>query len=110
MLRSGNDAAVAIAEHIGGTEQNFVSLMNQRAQALGAKNTLYANPHGLPGKVQYSTAYDLGLITCQALENERFRRIISTPCLHDFVARTFLGPDHEQSEPASGALSGRRWG
>lgn len=79
MLRSGNDAAVAIAEHIGGTEQNFVSLMNQRAQALGAKNTLYANPHGLPGKVQYSTAYDLGLITCQALENERFRRIISTP-------------------------------
>ncbi len=79
MLRSGNDAAVAIAEHIGGTEEKFVEMMNQKAAALGAKNTLYANPHGLPGGRQYSTAYDLALITRRALENERFRQIIATP-------------------------------
>lgn len=79
MLRSGNDAAVAIAEHIGGTEKNFVLMMNQKAATLGAKDTLYSNPHGLPGGRHYSTAYDLGLITCRALQNERFRQIISTP-------------------------------
>lgn len=79
MLRSGNDAALAIAEHIGGTEQNFVAMMNDRAAALGAVGTHYCNPHGLPDSSHYSTAYDLGLITCRALQNERFRRIVSTP-------------------------------
>ncbi|MGB4289339.1 MAG: D-alanyl-D-alanine carboxypeptidase family protein [Dethiobacteria bacterium] len=79
MLRSGNDAAVAIAEHIGGTEKNFVLMMNRKAADLGATNTLFANPHGLPDGPQYSTASDLGLIACRALENERFRQIIATP-------------------------------
>ena len=53
MLRSGNDAAVAIAEHIGGTEKNFVLMMNRKAADLGATNTLFANPHGLPDGPQY---------------------------------------------------------
>lgn len=79
MLRSGNDAAVAIAEHIGGTEKDFVLMMNEEAAALGAKDTLFSNPHGLPGGIHYSTARDLGLITCRALHNERFRQIIATP-------------------------------
>ncbi|NLA26460.1 MAG: D-alanyl-D-alanine carboxypeptidase, partial [Firmicutes bacterium] len=61
MLRSGNDAAVAIAEHIGGTEKDFVLMMNEEAAALGAKDTLFSNPHGLPGGIHYSTARDLGL-------------------------------------------------
>lgn len=86
MLCSGNDAAAAIAEHIGGSEKKFVALMNERARALGAENTNYANPHGLPAKNHYSTAYDLALITCEALKNERFREIISTP------ARTISWP------------------
>lgn len=79
MLRSGNDAAAAIADHIAGTAAEFVSLMNEKALALGARNTLYANPHGLPGGAQYSSAYDQGLIACEALGNSRFREIIATP-------------------------------
>ncbi len=79
MLRSGNDAAAAIASHIGGSSEEFVSLMNRRALALGAKDTRYANPHGLPGGEQYSTAHDQALIACEALENSRFREIIATP-------------------------------
>lgn len=79
MLRSGNDAAVAIAEHLGGSEQDFVAMMNERAAALGALDTLYSNPHGLPNGPHYSTARDLGIITRRALQSERFRQIISTP-------------------------------
>lgn len=79
MLRSGNDAAAVIAGHVGGTGAQFVELMNERALALGAKNTCYINPHGLPGEGQYSTAFDQGLIACAALDNSRFREIVSTP-------------------------------
>lgn len=79
MLRSGNDAAAAIAGHIGGSEERFVELMNRRALALGARQTRYANPHGLPGGEQFSTAHDLGLIACAALDNARFREITATP-------------------------------
>ncbi len=79
MLRSGNDAAAAIAEHLGGSEDDFVAMMNEKAAALGANDTLYSNPHGLPDGPHYSTAHDLGLITRRALQNERFREIVSTP-------------------------------
>lgn len=79
MLCSGNDAAAAIAEHIGGSEKKFVELMNERALAMGAKDTHFVNPHGLPAKGHYSTAYDLALITCEALKNGRFQEIITTP-------------------------------
>ena len=79
MLCSGNDAAVAIAVHIGGSEKKFVKLMNEKAKLLGAARTHFANPHGLPDENHYSTAYDLALISCAALENERFREIVATP-------------------------------
>ena len=78
MLSSGNDAAVAIAEHIGGTTEEFVALMNQRAREIGAVNTHFANPHGLPDEGHYTTAYDLALITREAMGNESFRRLVST--------------------------------
>ena len=78
MLVSGNDAAVAIAEHIGGTLEGFVSLMNSRAAEIGAVNTRFANPHGLPDEGHYTTAYDLALIGREAMGNETFRRIVST--------------------------------
>jgi len=78
MLSSGNDAAVAIAEHIGGTHDGFVEMMNARAREIGAMNTHFANPHGLPDDSHYTTAFDLALIAREAMENETFRRIVST--------------------------------
>ncbi|HOL18259.1 MAG TPA: D-alanyl-D-alanine carboxypeptidase family protein, partial [Bacillota bacterium] len=79
MLLSGNDAAVAIAEHIAGSVENFAALMNEKAAAIGATNTHFCNPHGLPDDRHYTTAYDLALISAYALQNERFREIIRTP-------------------------------
>ena len=79
MLLSGNAAAVAIAEHIAGSVEAFARLMNIKARALGAHNTHFTNPHGLPDDNHYTTARDLALITRHALMNERFRDIIATP-------------------------------
>lgn len=78
MLCSGNDAAVAIAEHLAGTVESFALLMTCKARQLGAVNTCFTNPHGLPDDRHYSTAYDLALISCQALDSQIFRNIIST--------------------------------
>jgi len=78
MLASGNDAATAIAEHIGGTVEGFADLMNARALALGAANTHFANPHGLPGGNHYTSARDLARIACEAMRLPDFRRIVST--------------------------------
>lgn len=77
MLSSGNDAAVAIAEQFGGTEK-FVTLMNQKAKDTGAKNTHFENPNGLPHENHYSTAYDMALLTREALKHPDFAKIVST--------------------------------
>ena len=78
MLSSGNDAAVAIAEHIGGSLDGFLDMMNARAKEIGAYNTHFATPHGLPNEDHYTTAYDLALIAREAMGNETFRSIVST--------------------------------
>ena len=78
MLISGNDASVAIAEHVGGSTSEFVTMMNDLAKKLGAKNTHFANTHGLDADGHYTTAYDLALITAYALENETFKDIVCT--------------------------------
>lgn len=78
MLISGNDASVAIAEHTAGSTSEFVTLMNDLARKIGAKNTHFANTHGLDADGHYTTAYDLALITAYALENETFKEIVST--------------------------------
>ncbi len=78
LLRSGNDACVAIAEHIAGSEENFVWLMNQKSRELGARNTHFCNPHGLPARGHLSSAYDLALLTRYALKNPTFRALVST--------------------------------
>jgi len=79
MLRSGNDAAVAIAEHIGGSVEGFVFLMNQKAAELGMEDTVFSNPHGLDTHEEhYSTAYDMALLTAYALQNKTFATIVST--------------------------------
>lgn len=79
MLRSGNDAAVAIAEHISGSVEKFAELMTERARELGALNTSFCNPHGLHHPEHYTTAYDLALISAHAMGIKEFRRIIATP-------------------------------
>ncbi len=78
MLKSGNDAAVAIAEHIGGSVENFVRMMNDRAKSLGCVNTHFANPNGLPDDEHYTTAFDLARIAACALRNPEFRTIVNT--------------------------------
>ena len=78
MLASGNDSAVAISYHIGGTEQNFVMMMNNFVRKIGANNTNIINPHGLDADDHYTTAYDLAIITSYALKNDLFREIVST--------------------------------
>ncbi|MBM7854449.1 D-alanyl-D-alanine carboxypeptidase (penicillin-binding protein 5/6) [Desulfohalotomaculum tongense] len=78
MLRSGNDACVAIAEHIAGTEANFVNLMNYQAKLLGGYNTNFCNTNGLPHDNHYSSAYDLALFTRYAMKNPKFREIVKT--------------------------------
>ncbi|MBD2846807.1 D-alanyl-D-alanine carboxypeptidase [Paenibacillus sp. IB182496] len=78
MLRSGNDAATAIAEHVGGSEEGFVHLMNEKAIWLGLEHTHFMNPHGLDHEEHYSSANDLAKLTAYALHNEVFREIVKT--------------------------------
>ena len=78
MLRSGNDAAVAIAEHIGGNESSFAESMTRRAQELGARNTSFRNPHGLHHEEHFTTAYDYAHIAAHAMGISRFKKIIAT--------------------------------
>ena len=79
MLRSGNDAAVAIAETVGGSLEGFVALMNQKAEEIGMSNTVFMNPHGLDDHENHlSTAYDMALLTQYAMNNEVYRIISGT--------------------------------
>ncbi len=78
LLNSGNDASIAIAEHISGSVEEFVKKMNEKAKELGAYDTSYANTHGLDAPGHYSTAYDLGRIARYALENPIFSKIVGT--------------------------------
>jgi len=78
MLASGNDAAIAIAEHISGSVGEFTKLMNAKAQEIGAYNTNFVNPNGLPAQGHYTTAYDLALISAYAMQNEYFSQIVKT--------------------------------
>lgn len=78
MLRSGNDSAVAIAEHIGGSVQGFAEKMNQKAKQLGLVNTKFVTPHGLDDQEHYTTAYELALLTDYALNNKKFAELVNT--------------------------------
>ena len=78
MLKSGNDAAVAIAEYLGGSIDAFALLMNKRAREIGAVNTNFKNPHGLDCDGHFTTAFDLALIAREAMKNSKFREIVST--------------------------------
>ncbi|MFY9417442.1 MAG: D-alanyl-D-alanine carboxypeptidase family protein, partial [bacterium] len=76
LLPSGNDACVAIAEHLCGREEIFVELMNHKAKAIGAWDTNFRNSHGLHEPGHYTTAYDLALLARYALQNRKFQEIV----------------------------------
>lgn len=78
LLKSGNDAALAIAIHIAGSEKAFVNMMNEKAAELGLTNTHFANPHGLYAEDHYTSAYDLARLACYAMENPVFAEIVNT--------------------------------
>ncbi len=100
LLNSANDASVALAESVAGSEEAFVDLMNKRARQLGAKNTLFANSHGLPSDTpQYTTAHDMFLIFREALKNEFFREAIKirTMSIHSQGGRQVFLKSHNKS-------------
>ena len=78
MLRSGNDASVALALHCAESVPKFAEMMNKTAQKCGANDSNFVNPHGLDADGHYTTAYDLALITTKALQNPIFKEIVST--------------------------------
>jgi len=78
MLKSGNDASIAIAEHVGGTVEDFCEMMNRKALSIGAENTHFTSPHGLDKSEHYTTAFELARITAYALKNPIFNEIVST--------------------------------
>lgn len=78
MLKSGNDAAVALAEYVGENVEGFSILMNQKAEELGLKNTHFVTPHGLDNSEHYTTALELAKLADIAMENEQFSKIVGT--------------------------------
>ncbi len=79
LLASANEVCMALAEHISGSVDEFVKLMNERAKEIGAKNTNFVNPHGFHNENHYTTSYDMALIMKEAIKNEDFINYISTP-------------------------------
>ncbi len=79
MLRSGNDAALAIANYVGGDVDKFVGMMNEKASEIGMKNSTFNNPSGLDqDKGNYSTAYDMAILTSYAMKNDIYKKIVGT--------------------------------
>lgn len=74
----GNDCAIAIAEHVAGSVENFAELMNQKSKELNLTHTHFVTPHGLDDDEHYTTAYELALLADYALKNEKFKEIVST--------------------------------
>lgn len=92
MLVSGNDATVAVAEHISGSVDNFAKLMTEKAHAIGAKNTNFTNSSGLPDPNHYSTAHDLATIAAYGYKNPLFNEIVGTK--HKVIP--WPGKDHDR--------------
>lgn len=78
MVQSANDAAAALAEHVGGSIEGFSAMMNEKAKSLGANSTNFTNPHGLDNPDHYTTARDLAVISRYAMTSPKFREIITT--------------------------------
>ena len=85
MLRSGNDAAVALAEHVGGSVKEFAEIMNEKASELGLTNTHFVTPHGLDDANHYTTALELAKLTDYAMNNETFAKIVGTKSITIYI-------------------------
>ncbi|MDD2234653.1 MAG: D-alanyl-D-alanine carboxypeptidase [Desulfitobacteriaceae bacterium] len=96
LMNSANDAAVTIAESVGGTKENFVQMMNQKAKDLGLKNTHFTNPHGLSEIGHYSSAYDMAMITRYGLEKPTLAEIVKTK-IAQFPRKQGMMPDSLQN-------------
>lgn len=107
MMRSGNDSACALAIHCGKTIENFAKMMNITARNCGACDSNFVNPHGLNDADHYSTANDLALISCHALQNEVFKKIVATSKI-TFKNRTFVNKNKmlNSYEGANGIKTG----
>jgi D-alanyl-D-alanine carboxypeptidase (penicillin-binding protein 5/6) len=77
MLPSGNDAAIAIAKRVGGSEQHFVEMMNAKAQSMGLRDTQFKNPHGLDATGHYTSAYDLAVMARYGMQIPTFYSVVS---------------------------------
>ena len=88
MLRSGNDCAVAIAEHIANSTEEFAILMNNKAKDLNLTHTNFVTPHGLDNEDHYTTAYELAILTDYALKNDKFKKIVQTKTISICVNNT----------------------
>lgn len=117
MLQSANEVCCGVAEHVSGSIQGFVDLMNQKAAELGCRNTHFMNPNGLPDENHYTTAYDFALIAAAAFQNEVFRTIAGTtyyeiPPTNKYSEVRNLGNHHKMMLPSSeyyyeGILAGK---
>lgn len=92
MLASANEVSYGVAEHVGGTLENFIAMMNAKAKELGCVNSNFANPHGLQDTNHYTCAYDMALISREAIKNTTFEQITGT--------RTFIIPPTNIQEEA----------
>lgn len=101
LLCSGNDAAIAISEYIAGSVDEFLKMMNQKAEDIGAKDTHFTSPHGLDETGHYSTAYDLAVITRYALNNPVFNEIIKTKSIT--IGKRYMANTNEMLAGYEGA-------
>lgn len=101
LLCSGNDAAIAIAEHIGGSLDSFLEMMNRKAKEIGANDTNFTSPHGLDSQEHYSTAYDMALIAQYALKIPLFNEIVKTKSIQ--VGKRYMGNTNEMLTGYEGA-------
>ena len=107
MLKSANDVSTQVAETIGGSVENFIDMMNQKAAELGCTNTHFNNASGLPDENHYTSAHDMALIAQAALQNETFRQVVSTP--HYVVPSTNLSGARDYTNHHKMMLDGERW-
>lgn len=108
MLNSGNDAAVAIAEAVGGDVDTFVGMMNDKARTLGATGTHFMNPNGLQDENHYTTAYDMYLMFREAIKNPDFINIISTVTYDSNYTDASGNPHEEIYKNTVQYISGKR--
>lgn len=107
MLESANECAYAIAEHVGGNYDNFITMMNNKASELGCKDTHFNNPHGLPDEDHWTCANDMALICQEALKNDIFRMIVNTrrytiPPTNKHSEETYLSNHHKMKNNYKG--------